>query len=93
MTMHVIRPDIWTAMPERQRRYALSHWDGLERFLEDGRIERDTNCVARARRAGPPHLGTPTPSQVDDTVPFAQVRDTQARAAFAADSTSRHQAY
>jgi transposase len=31
-------------------RYALKHWDGLERFLEDGRVELDTNCVERAMR-------------------------------------------
>src|SRR3546814_7368612 len=24
-------------------RYALGHWDGLTRFLEDGRLELDTN--------------------------------------------------
>ena len=26
-------------------RYGLNHWDGLVRFLEDGRIELDTNIV------------------------------------------------
>jgi hypothetical protein len=31
-------------------RYALNHWDGLERFLEDGRIELDTNSVERTMR-------------------------------------------
>ena len=31
-------------------RYALNQWDGLERFLEDGRIELDTNSVERALR-------------------------------------------
>ena len=31
-------------------RYALNHWDGLERFLDDGRIELDTNSVERAMR-------------------------------------------
>ena len=31
-------------------RYALNHWDGLERFLDDGRIELDTNVVERAIR-------------------------------------------
>jgi transposase len=31
-------------------RYALNHWDGLERFLEDGRIALDTNSVERAMR-------------------------------------------
>jgi hypothetical protein len=34
----------------RAIRYALSHWDGLERFLDDGRIELDTNCVERSMR-------------------------------------------
>jgi hypothetical protein len=27
-------------------RYGLNHWDGLVRYLEDGRIEMDTNAVA-----------------------------------------------
>ena len=31
-------------------RYALSRWDGLTRFLKDGRIELDTNPVERAIR-------------------------------------------
>jgi len=31
-------------------RYALSHWGGLIRFLEDGRVELDTNTVERAIR-------------------------------------------
>jgi transposase len=31
-------------------RYALNHWDGLTRFLDDGRIELDTNTVERAIR-------------------------------------------
>ena len=31
-------------------RYALNHWDGLERFLDDGRIELDNNSVERAMR-------------------------------------------
>ena len=31
-------------------RYALNHWDGLQQFLEDGRIEFDNNCVERAMR-------------------------------------------
>lgn len=31
-------------------RYALSRWDGLSRFLNDGRIEMDTNPVERAIR-------------------------------------------
>jgi transposase len=31
-------------------RYALNQWDGLVRFLEDGRIEIDSNTVERAMR-------------------------------------------
>ena len=31
-------------------RYTLSRWDGLTRFLEDGRIEIDSNVVERAIR-------------------------------------------
>lgn len=31
-------------------RYALSHWAGLIRFIDDGRLELDTNTVERAIR-------------------------------------------
>jgi hypothetical protein len=31
-------------------RYALRHWPGLVAFLDDGRIEMDTNVVERAIR-------------------------------------------
>jgi transposase len=31
-------------------RYAFNHWDGLLRFLDDGRIELDTNIVERSMR-------------------------------------------
>jgi transposase len=31
-------------------RYGLSHWEGLCRFLDDGRIEIDTNAVERSIR-------------------------------------------
>ena len=31
-------------------RYAFNHWDGLIRFLDDGRLELDTNTVERAMR-------------------------------------------
>ena len=31
-------------------RYGLNHWDGLTRFLDDGRIELDTNAVERGIR-------------------------------------------
>jgi transposase len=31
-------------------RYGLNHWDGLIRFLDDGRVELDTNIVERSMR-------------------------------------------
>jgi transposase len=31
-------------------RYGFNHWQGLVRFLDDGRIEMDTNSVERAMR-------------------------------------------
>jgi hypothetical protein len=31
-------------------RYGLNHWDGLTRFIDDGRIELDTNIVERGIR-------------------------------------------
>jgi len=31
-------------------RYALTHWDGLARFVDDGRLELDTNPVENAIR-------------------------------------------
>lgn len=31
-------------------RYGITHWDGLTRFLDDGRIELDTNIVERGMR-------------------------------------------
>ena len=31
-------------------RYALNHWTGLERFVEDGRIELDSNSIERPMR-------------------------------------------
>ena len=31
-------------------RYTLPRWDGLIRFLDDGRIDRDNNAVERAIR-------------------------------------------
>jgi transposase len=31
-------------------RYAQNHWTGLTRYLDDGRIEMDTNAVERAMR-------------------------------------------
>jgi len=45
-------------------RYALNHWEGLQRFLEDGRIELDNNSVEGAMRpvATPGSLGTSSSS-------------------------------
>jgi hypothetical protein len=43
-------------------RYALNHWDGLERFLDDGRIEIDSNSVERAMRPIATHQSLCTPS-------------------------------
>jgi hypothetical protein len=34
-------------------RYGLSHWDGLTRFIDDGRIEIDSNTVERSIRPLP----------------------------------------
>jgi hypothetical protein len=31
-------------------RYGLNHWDGLVRYLDDGRIEIDSNTVERSMR-------------------------------------------
>jgi len=31
-------------------RYALSRWEGLTRFIDDGRIELDNNAVERSIR-------------------------------------------
>jgi transposase len=39
------------AMIAEDIRYALNHWDGLIRFLDDGRIELDTNVVERSIRS------------------------------------------
>ena len=38
------------AMIAENIRYALNHWYGLTRFLDDGRIELDTNAVERSIR-------------------------------------------
>jgi transposase len=38
-------------------RYALRHWKGLGLFLEDGRIEIDSNTVERKRTIRPIKLG------------------------------------
>ncbi|SCB55840.1 IS66 C-terminal element [Bradyrhizobium shewense] len=36
--------------PRRGLRYALSRWQGLTRFIDDGRIELDNNTVERSIR-------------------------------------------
>jgi hypothetical protein len=43
----------------RAIRYALRHWQGLTLFLEDGRVETDTNTVERSIR--PIKLGRKNP--------------------------------
>jgi len=53
-----IKAQIDTMLPQLSRksdlakamRYTLGHWAGLTRFLEDGRIEVDTNTVERGMR-------------------------------------------
>ena len=42
-------------------RYALRHWPGLVLFLEDGRLELDTNTVERAIRPRGFHLSNARP--------------------------------
>src|SRR5271166_1363659 len=37
-------------LPAKAIRYALNHWNGLVMFLDDGRLELDTNTVERAIR-------------------------------------------
>jgi transposase len=37
-------------LPWVRRGYTLSRWEGLTRFLEDGRIEIDSNVVERSIR-------------------------------------------
>ena len=36
--------------PAEAIRYALTRWDGLSRFLDDGRIDLDSNTVERSIR-------------------------------------------
>ena len=43
-------PDQPENQARRGDRYALSRWDGLCRFLEDGRVEIDSNIVERSIR-------------------------------------------
>jgi transposase len=53
--MHAWLTDLWGRLSSRSTlaqaiRYALNHWEGLVRFLDDGRFELDTNIVERAMR-------------------------------------------
>ena len=43
---HVPRVPGWSDLAKAMR-YALRHWDGLIRYLDDGRLEMDTNVVER----------------------------------------------
>ena len=46
---HVPRIPGWSDLAKAMR-YALRHWDGLILYLDDGRLEMDTNVVERAIR-------------------------------------------
>src|SRR5690349_23320356 len=50
----MVRPGAWSNSPSgtlaEAIRYALARWPALCRFLDDGRIELDTNPVERAIR-------------------------------------------
>ncbi len=46
---HLPRLPGWTDLAKAMR-YALRHWDGLSLYLDDGRLEMDTNVVERAIR-------------------------------------------
>ena len=46
---HLPRVPGWTDLAKAMR-YALRHWDGLSLYLDDGRLEMDTNVVERAIR-------------------------------------------
>jgi transposase len=46
---HLPRVPGWSDLAKAMR-YALRHWDGLIRYLDDGRLEMDTNVVERAIR-------------------------------------------
>src|ERR1700676_977266 len=41
---------VHTYAPRRGERCARNHWEGLSCFLEDGRIEIDSNVVERSMR-------------------------------------------
>lgn len=44
---HLPRLPGWSDLAKAMR-YALRHWDGLSLYLDDGRLEMDTNVVERA---------------------------------------------
>jgi transposase len=46
---HLPRVPGWSELAKAMR-YALRHWDGLILYLDDGRLEMDTNVVERAIR-------------------------------------------
>jgi transposase len=46
---HLPRLPGWSDLAKAMR-YALRHWDGLILYLDDGRLEMDTNVVERAIR-------------------------------------------
>jgi len=46
---HLSRLPGWSDLAKAMR-YALAHWDGLILYLDDGRLEMDTNIVERAIR-------------------------------------------
>jgi transposase len=46
---HLPRLPGWSDLAKAMR-YALAHWDGLILYLDDGRLEMDTNVVERAIR-------------------------------------------
>jgi hypothetical protein len=46
---HLPRVPGWSDLAKAMR-YALRHWDGLILYLDDGRLEMDTNVVERAIR-------------------------------------------
>ena len=46
---HLPRVPGWSDLAKAMR-YMLRHWDGLIRYLDDGRLEMDTNVVERALR-------------------------------------------
>jgi transposase len=54
-------------------RYGLNHWDGLIRFLDDGRIELDTNIVERGIRPIASLIETCKLNGVDPQAYFADV--------------------